>query len=885
MKAINLKCEYLNNPIGIDIVNPRLSWNCDGGVRQSAYRIIAEDDSGRILWDSGKTETDRMAHIKWNGKPVQSRTRVLWKVKIWDENGAEGEWSDEAFFETGLLNGSEWQAKWITGNYKPDSRIADKKAKIGKSFLLQGIDFLVNSNKPERLERYPVDCFKKDFSVEKEVKKARLYITACGIYEARINGVKAGNFCLAPGITDYNKRIQYQAYDVGNLINGGENEIAVELADGWYRGSVGAWGLKQEYGFETKLIAQLEIEYTDGAKKAVLTDKNWRWSNDGPIRFADNKDGEVVDANKAPSYSSNARETGCNVIPAASNNVPIVEKERFKPEIIKTPIGKTVLDFKQNFAGYIEFRLNARKNQKVFLRFGEMLDENGEFTQKNIQCSNKHITTPLQQIDYTCKEGENYYKTRFAIFGFRYVLVETDVPFNADSFTGIAVYSDMERTGFFYSSNELLNKLVEATVWSTKSNSADLPTDCPTRERHGWTGDAQIFFPSASYLFDYAAFSRKYLADVYDWQQKDGKLPQIAPPGGIDFFMSFMNGSVGWSDAGIIIPYFFWKKYADTDILDKYYDRMCRYAEFMISRVGKNALLSKRHKVKGENRKYVVNKGQAYGEWAEPADVYPNHWSNVVLPETEVATAYTSYVLGLMSEISSALNRKADADRYSSISKKCKKAYQALVETEEFSLDTDRQARLVRPLAFDLLNEKQTEFARKRLVKALDNYGWRLGTGFLSTPLILDALADIDIEYAYKLLENEEMPGWLFMPKNGATTIWESWEGTQAQGGIASLNHYSKGAVCCWLFDTMCGIKVDGENSFVIEPRPGGSFSFAQADYISVYGKVSSRWEIKDGKTVFTVSVPSNCTATVILPDGTKHIQRFGEKTYELSSN
>ena len=880
MKAVNLKTEYLKNPIGIDITEPRLFWNCEGGISQTAYSILAVDEAGNELWNTGKVESAQMAHIKWGGKELKSRTRVIWKVKLWDENGKSGGWSEDSFFEIGLLRPYGWQGKWITGSYCPDSSLYDKKKKIGKSFLLQGIDFLAESNKPENIKRYPVDCFKNNFIIEKSVKKARLYITACGIYEAKINGEKAGNFCLAPGITDYTKRVQYQTYDVADLLRDGDNEITVELADGWYRGSVGAWGLKQEYGCETKFMAQLEIEFTDKTSKIVVTDSSWRWSNDGAIRFADNKDGEKVDANKAPTYRSRAKETSHNVMPTASNNVAIVERERFKPEIITTPSGKTVLDFKQNFAGYIEFNLTAKKNQKIFMRFGELLDENGEFTQKNIQCSNKHITTPLQQIDYTCKEGENHYKTKFAIFGFQYVLIETDVPFTADDFTGIAVYSDMEQTGFFDSSNELLNKLFNATIWSTKSNSADLPTDCPTRERHGWTGDAQIFFPSASYLFDYATFSKKFLNDMYDWQQKNGKLPQIAPPGGIDFFMSFMNGSVGWADAGIIIPYYFWKKYDDADILNEYYDRMKKYAEFMISRVGKNALLSKPHKVKGGNRKYVVNKGQAYGEWAEPADVYPNNWTNVVLPETEVATAYTSYVLGLMSEIAGELNHIEDSKRFAQVSLNCKKAYQELVKTDDYSLDTDRQARLVRPLAFNLLNEKQTEYAKERLIKALENYGWRLGTGFLSTPLILKVLADMDIEYAYRLLENEEMPGWLFMTKNGATTIWESWEGTQAQGGIASLNHYSKGAVCDWLFNLMCGINVDGENHFIISPNPGGHFTYAKAEYKSVFGAVKSGWVKQDKGFVYEIEIPANCTADIILPDGTKQTVTSGKYTF-----
>lgn len=869
MKAINIKTEYLKNPIGIDIDNPRIMWNCDRGITQTAYRIITDE------WDSGKVESDSMkcrVPITFeNGK------RVTFHIKLWDENGAEGEWSEEALFEYGIKN---WSAKWITGNYSPDSSIADKKAKIGKSFLLQGVDFLLNMNKPETLERYPVDCFRNDFTIEKEITKARLYITACGVYEAKINGKRVGKFYLAPGITDYTKRVQYQTYDVSELIENGSNEITVQLADGWYRGSVGAWGLKQEYGFETKLLAQLEIEYSDGTKKTVVTDKNWRWSNDGPIRFADNKDGEIVEADRIPTYSGFAKETKHNVVPTASNNIFVTEKERFKPKIIKTPSGKAILDFGQNFAGIIEFKLNAKKGQRVFLRFGEFLDKDGEFTQKNIQVSSKRITTPLQQIEYICKDGENRYKTTFAIFGYRYVLVETDVEFTADDFTGIAVYSDMERTGFFESSNKLLNKFVDATLWSTKSNSADLPTDCPTRERHGWTGDAQIFFPSASYLFDYATFAKKYLTDVYDWQTKDGKLPQIAPQGGTDFFMVMMNGSVGWADAGIIIPYYFSVKYNDTDILSEYYDRMKKYAEFMMSRIGKNAVLSKPHKVKGADRKYVVNKGQAYGEWAEPADVYPNKWTNVVLPETEVATAYTSFVLGLFAEIAEKLGHNADAKKYKEISNNCKKAYQALVRTDDYLLDTDRQARLVRPLAFNLLDEEQTEYAKQRLIKALDNYGYRLGTGFLSTPLILGVLEKYDLDSAYRLLENEQMPGWLYMSKMGATTIWESWEGTEAQGGIASLNHYSKGAVCEWLFSSMCGINVSGENHFVISPKPGGNFTFANAEYRSVFGTVKSGWKKENGNYVYEIIIPANCTADVILPDG--ECQKISAGEYKI---
>ncbi len=849
MKAIRLRTEYLKDPIGIDIALPRLFWNCEGGITQTAYQIVAESDDTRV-WNSGKVDSPSMRCTY--PQPLRSRQRVTWKIRLWDENCELGEWSEPAFFEMGLLSASDWKAKWIAGNYKVNKK-----------------------------RRYPVDCFRRTFSAG-EVKKARLYASACGVYEGRLNGKRIGNFILAPGVTDYRKRVQAQVYDVTQLLQEGENELSFQLADGWYRGSCGAWGLKNQYGTQTKLIAQLELTMADGSLQSIVTDESWQWSNDGPIRFADNKDGEIVDAGLTPSYSGRAKVTTHSTIPVASNNVSVTEHERLKPKRITTPSGKTVLDFGQNIAGYIQFSVTAKAGQRIFLRFGEMLDESGEFTQKNIQCVSKKITTPLQQVDYICKDGENHYKTTFAIFGFQYVQVETEVQFRAEDFTAIAVYSDMAKTGRFESSNMLLNRFVEATVWSAKGNHADIPTDCPTRERHGWSGDAQIFFETASYLLDFASFSKKYLNDMYDWQRGDGCLPQIAPYGGVDFYMNVMNGSVGWSDAGILIPYRYWKQYGDRQILADYYDRMKRYAGFMIRRCGRWSLLAKPLGLKGEAKKFAVNAGQSYGEWAEPADVHPNKWTDMVYPHPEESTAYTAYVLGLMAEIAEELGKAEDSALFRRYSEGCKKAYQVMAEKENFTLDTDRQARLVRPLSFGLLDEKQSEFAKKRLIQALEHYGWRLGTGFLSTPLILDVLSDIDIEAAYRLLENEEMPGWLAMPKNGATTVWESWEGTHAQGGIASLNHYSKGAVCQWLFKTMCGIRVDGENHFVIAPRPGGHFAYAKASYNSIYGRVESGWEAADEGYLLTVVVPANTTADILLPNGRRKTVYSGTHRFTI---
>ncbi len=836
MKAVRLRTEYLLDPLGIDIQKPRLQWNCAGGVKQTAYQIRCAQ------WDSGKVASSSMQAVYPHS--LSSREKVQWQVRVWDEEDKPGDWS-EGSFEMGLLSAGDWKASWITGNYKAD-----------------------------RTQRYPVECFRKTFSVPNGA--ARLYITACGLYEAVLNGKRVGNFVLAPGHTDYRRRISYQTYDVTNLLIPGENTIEILLADGWYRGSTGAWGLRNQYGTETKVIAQLEA---DGSP-ILLTDDTWDWSSDGPIRFADNKDGEVVNANDAPSYKSKARLTKHTVVPTASNNVPVVEQERFSPTVITTPNGKTVLDFGQNIAGYIEFSLLAKAGQKVFLRFGELLDENREFTQKNIQCATKNRATPLQQVIYTCADGKNHYKTHFAVFGFRYALLETDTDWKPEDFTAIAVYSNLERTGFFECSNELLNQFVRNTVWSSKGNFLDVPTDCPTRERHGWTGDSQIFFDTASYLFDFAAFARKHLNDVFDWQKPNGNLPQIAPAGGVDFYMATLNGSPGWSDIGILMPYRYWKKYGDKAILEQYYDGIKRYAAFLRSRVGKKTLLSKPLNLRGKDRRHAVNYGQSYGEWAEPAEVYPNDWKDMVFPHPEVSTAYTSYCFQLFAEIAEETGDMDTAREYGKLAVQVKRSYQAIRKLPEFTLDTDRQAMLVRPLAFDLLNEEQTLYAKERLLKALENYGWRLGTGFLSTPLILYVLAETDTEAAFKLLENEAMPGWLFMPRSGATTVWESWEGTQAQGGIASLNHYSKGAVCSWLFDSLCGIRMAGENHFIIQPLAGGSLTYAKASYQSVYGKAESGWQREDGKTVYTVTIPANCTAEIKINSKTETVTA-GTYTFE----
>ena len=841
MRAVNVKTEFLGNPVGIDIPNPRVFWSCEGGVRQTAYRVVSEK------WDTGKVETDSM-HAQYPLTLV-SGERVNFKIMLWDENGEAGEWSGPAFFEMGLIRAAHWRAKWITG------------------------DYAVNKHK-----RYPVDHFRKAFACGGEVARARLYITACGLYSAELNGTRV-SMPLAPGITDYRKRVQYQTYDVTALLKE-QNTITVELADGWYRGSVGAWGIRNQYGSETKFLAQLEIIYADGGKETLITDETWQWSNDGPIRFADNKDGEVFDARMAPSFSGRAKLTSHAVAPTASNNVPVAEKETFRGALSVTPGGKKLIDFGQNIAGYVAFSVQAKAGQKITLRFGEMLKD-GELYQKNIQLSMGKKTTPLQKIEYVCKEGLNVYKTKFAIFGFQYAEIETDVDITAADVTAISVCSDLERTGFFESSHPLLNKFVDATVWSAKNNHLDIPTDCPTRERHGWLGDAQIFVETASYLFNYLPFARKFENDICDAQHKNGCFTQIAPTGGVDFYMNPMDGSAGWSDAGVFIPYRLYRKYGDKALLAEHYDRMRHYADFKIKTLGKWYPTAVPTGIGPRYARWISNYGQSYGEWAEPADVNAFGVSDFVAPHPEETTAYIAVLMDIMAEIAGILAQPEEKARYLSYAEKVRLGYRKLTQTKKFSLDTDRQAKLVRPLYFGLLDETQTAYAKKRLLTALEHYGWRLGTGFLSTPLILYVLADMDIEYAYRLLENEALPGWLSMPKAGANTVWEAWEGPNSTGGgIGSLNHYSKGAVVEWLFGEMCGVRVDGENRFVIAPKPGGSFTFAKAEYRSVYGTVKSGWTKTETGYRYEIEIPANCTARILLPDGTAETVSKGTYTF-----
>jgi putative alfa-L-rhamnosidase len=861
MKAIHLKTEYLTEPLGLGNPAPRFYWNCADGMMQTAYQIVCKR-ADEVVWDSGKVESSSMTHIRYAGQPLRSRDIVTWSVTLWDENGEPGE-TAESRFELGLLNASDWAAKWISGNYKPNPK-----------------------------KRYPADCFQKQFSAKGEITKARLYASARGVYDVTISGARLESFILAPGATDYRKRIQYQTYDVTALL-GEQNTVELRLADGWFRGSVAAYGVTNVFGTQTSAIAQLEITYADGRTETIITDESWAWSNDGPIRFADLKDGEVYDAAMKPSYNGKALAVAPpkGAVLCASDNVPVTEHERFSPKLLPNK----VLDFGQNIAGYLEFTVKGKKGQTLRILCGEMLDAEGNVSQKNFQelkpasgwtqmvlikklmtgkTAGNTVPTPMQEIVFQCSGGEGHYKTSFTVFGFRYAQIIGEPEIDPANFTAVAVYSDMEETGSFTCSNELVNRLVENTRWSMKGNFLDVPTDCPTRERLGWTGDAQIFFDTGAYLMSTAPFFAKWLRDMEDAQYKTGLLPAVIPYNGVEMMYKATGGSVGWADAVYLIPYRYWKRFGDLELLRRCFPMMKSYADYVLSQLGQT---DKKAAKANPYNAYTYEKGMHLGEWLEPEQFQEKISAGKQPKHPEEATAYLHLTMSTMAEIAEKLGEKNLAAKYAEVAEGSKRAYAGFAE-----LDTDRQAKLVRPLALDLLDGETKSQTQARLVKAVENFNYRVGTGFLSTPFLLGVLTDAgEVETAYKMLENTEKPSWLYEIANGATTVWENWEGcTTGKNNTGSLNHYSHGAVVGWLFDTCAGIRVDGENRFTVAPVPGGTLTHAEASYKSLYGEVTSRWEKTESGMKFTVTVPPGCEATIHLPDGSEETVNTGVYEY-----
>jgi alpha-L-rhamnosidase len=855
-QVVKLVCEYHTNPIGIDVEKPRFSWKLvsdQQDVSQTAYEIRVFESAkginkkGKQIWTSGKVVGDKSVNIQYAGPALKSMQRAYWQVRIWDNKNKATGWSEMAYWEMGILEPSSWSASWIT-----------------------------MKNEKQMEGSLPAHYYRNEFSTSKKITSARAYVTSLGVYEMYINGKKVGDQLFTPGWTSYNNRIQYQTYDITAMLEK-QNAIGAIVGDGWYRGNIGFKGQKAYYGDKLALLVQLKITYTDGTTETIETNENWK-TNTGPILESDIYNGESYDARLEMEGWANLsfEEAGwenatvlkhSKDILIAPQGVPVKAVEEIKPiKNITTPKGEMVFDLGQNMVGWIKLKVNGKKGDKITMKFAEVLDKEGNFYTANLRAAKCTDTYILKG------DGEEIYEPKFTFHGFRFLMIEGLKQAPAlDDITGVVIYSDMTPTGKFSCSDELINQLQHNIQWGQKGNFLDVPTDCPQRdERLGWTGDAQVFSPTAAYNFDVAAFYIKWMKDLAADQLPDGKVPHVIPD-----VLNGGGGSTAWADAALIIPWSTYLAYGDKRILEEQYPSMKKWVGFMQEQAGDDNL-------------WIG--GTHYGDWlafATTRSDYPGATTEKDL----IATAYYAYSSGLLAKIAGILGNDADAKKYAALSGEIKKAFVTEFVTPSGRLVSHTQTAYCLAIAFDLLPEDLIPKAAEYLagdVKKMKH----LTTGFVGTPLLCKTLSAHGYEeLAFMLLNRKDYPSWLYPVTQGATTIWERWDGQKPDGtfqsiGMNSFNHYAYGAIGEWLYTYVSGIKIDEENPgykhFVLAPHPGGGLTNATAEFNSMYGKIISSWKIEGDKTSYEFEVPANTTATVMLP-GSDENKEIGSGKHSFS--
>ncbi len=876
MKAAMLRCEYLENPSGIGETAPRLSWllDADGyGRAQTAYRILVASspeilaaDNGD-LWDTGKRSGDETAYIVYSGKPLSSRVRCHWKVMVWDENGRPSQWSEPAEWSVGLLDRGDWRATWIAG----------------------GSGYAAGTKRTD--PGMPVAMMRYSFTIVGAISRATLYVTSRGMSQARLNGARIGDDVFAPEWTDYAKRIQYRTYDVTELMRTGDNALGVLVADGWYSGFVGGSQQRGTYGLVNSLLLQLEIEHPDGSRETIVSDGGWKWA-EGPIRSSDLQMGETYDARlEMPGWDSPGFDDGAwkpvavveapAAVLVAQPSQPVRSVMEIAPVGMTQPVpGVYVFDLGQNIAGWVRLRVSGAAGTTVTMRHGERLAPDGTVYTENLRAA--------AAVDrYTLKgEGVEVYEPSFTFHGFQYVEVAgypgTPGP---DAVTGCVVHSDIPVTGSFSCSNEMVNRLVQNIAWGQRGNFLSVPTDCPQRdERLGWMGDAQTFAGTAAYNMDVAAFFTKWMTDVSDAQAANGAFSDFAP-------YPWSRGdnpetAPAWGDAGIIVPWTAYCFYGDTRIVERNWQAMERWMAFMgdanPDHIRRNRL------------------GADYGDWLSIGDDTPKYL---------LATAFWANDARCMAEMADAIGRADDAARYRGLYDVIRAAFMAryvAADGRVFPQDGDlertgayapshvytggigeSQTGYLLALAFDLLPDTLRSAAAGNLVRKIRDNGWHLSSGFVGVRFlnpVLSAMGHDDV--AYRLLLADTYPSWLYPVRNGATTIWERWDGWTEERGFQdpsmnSFNHYSLGSVGAWLYGYAAGIRPDpatpGFKRIVIEPHPGAGLEWVKASYRSIHGMIESAWSLDGDTFTLDVTVPPNTTAVISMPCGDARITKPAE--------
>lgn len=914
----SLRCEYLSNPIGVDEPKPRLGWLLNSeqrGARQTAYEIQVATSASLLmtdaadLWKSGKIQSARQNGIEYDGALLPSRQTAYWRVRTWDQTNQPGPWSETATWEVGLRETADWQAKWISeGDVRPTAKLTLRYAsyestdrKLTKDVLPQlnaklhdgRLNFTVNNTTfngdpapgkkkqltvhyalndgPELSEIFrenaevwlpmlPPQELRRSFSVQKAVAKARLYVTALGLYDLRINTHAVTDSVLNPIWTNYHKRARYQAYDVTSLIKEGSNAIGGSIAGGFFSGHIANSNF-QFYGKRPALLAQLELTYADGTSERIATDDSWR-SHTGPIHLTDIMIGEDYDARLAIDGSDpalpddgqwspvriNADDASRRLL-SAQVAEPIRQLMILKPQAVtQTGPGKWLFDFGQNMVGVPRLNTNAPAGTRITFRFAEMLQPNG-----TIYTANYRAATSIDS--YVCRGGGlETWQPKFTYHGFRYVELTglPDKP-DADTLLGVVQGSGTPYVGSFRCSDERINRLCSNIVWGQRGNFFGVPTDCPQRdERLGWLGDAQVFITTATYNADVAAFFTKWLEDVDDEQLPDGRFTSTAPDTDL-----VTAGVPGWADAGVICPWVIYATYGDDRQLARHLPAMKRFVDWCQEHGSTNLIRDKA-------------RGADFGDWLS---------INADTSKELLGTAYFAHSANLLARSCGVLGDSAGQAKYAKLFEQIKAAFHKRYVASDGTIGNGTQTSYALALAFNLLPENERPAAARKLVDEIKAKGDHLSTGFLGVSYLLPALSENGhADIAYRLLVQDTFPSWLFSIKHGATTIWERWDGyTPEKGfqrpGMNSFNHYSLGSCGKWLYERVAGIgqvhNGTGFEMLEIRPLTDGPITSASAEYLSPRGLVKVGWSRVENELQLNVTVPPNVTARVHLPSDT----------------
>jgi alpha-L-rhamnosidase len=891
-----LTCEFMVNPIGIDIEQPRLSWAIESQLKnvfQTSYQLrVYEYDFINIgvndVFMSDRVYSEESVCIEISELKLKPKTQYKWKVKVWDSHGNESDWSEAATFETALFKDHVWEGKWIEPVQRPP--VPD---------VINCIQDIFNSNHKNEVRDYsdlnPCSYLRKQFTLQdRAIKKARIYATARGIYELELNGQGVSDKLFCPGTTSYDNYLEYQTYDVTDQLNTNEsNVLGVVLADGWYAGRIGGPGTNMNYGDKTGCLLELEVVYSDGQVELICSDDSFKSTN-GPYVYSDIFIGERYDARlELGSWNE------CNFDDSAWTDVEISEDQRFgnltaeygepvksimvlaAKTLIITPNNEFVIDFGQNITGRVEMVVKGEAGTEVILEHSEILDEEGNYL-NNIMGRNKD-----QKDVYVLKgDGIETYEPRFTFHGFRYVRV-TGYPghINLDNFKAKVLSSDLKRSGTFTSSHEQLNQLQSNIYWSQLGNMLSIPMDCPQRERAGWTGDIQVYGPTAVFIQDVNPFLTRWLRNVKLEQSETGQVPILVPywkayqKVNYLLFDDFSATSAGWGDVCTVLPWTLYQAYGDKRILEENYEMMLKWVGYIEEEAKNRVPSDKEGKLtpeEQERNQYLWNTGFHFGDWMIPSFLKSKNQqegmlNSALFTKEYTATLYFCHSCEIVSKVADLLGDTETADKYRQLCEKIRKAFAGEYLDEQGNLKANYQGIHIIALKFNMIPEQYKQSCFDNLVNLITENGYRLDTGFMSVPFILDVLCEFGREdIAFKLLYQNECPSWMYQIEHDATTMWESWSAIKPDGQRTnvSYNHYAFGCVGSWMYSYIAGISSlePGYKKILINPHSGDELNEVNCSYESVYGLINSHWEIKDETMYLNVTIPANTSASVILP-------------------